>query len=830
MKNQILEAERQKLLGLVTEQDSEIRTLKSELARFKEDLVENIQLTENYQSGCKSAADHIAKLLKTTKDQESIIVSLQDGMHRQKNELESFHYRIEELKESHLRKTTNLSEEIEMYKSSLQKLDELFKKPLPQEETKQRLGHQIQENLELKEEVRTATAMLMEFRAKYEDLERNYTSLKTDFGVQLNKLKLEKNCKLEAEVKCKELLMKINQEEIERSLIVEDLKNTKSELARIMGNFEHEEEKSRTDRRKAAEFARLNDQFKFTIALNEKELEDLKINLATTLEKTTREKSEITEKYEIRMREKNTLIEKCQLDLNSCKSQIESLLNRENTLIIERENLAKKVEFYKLSSAKQAPKHAEADKGLQDKVVLLQQRLSGKCTLISTLSKNLLQLRSEFRQLRGFILDLKDVHTNQQHQFSLSFNQCKEMISSQCREILKQKQFYMRDYLRLKKDLSFMNEFNRETLILGNIQVTQNLNSKEALTNTRKITRGNHAQERSCSKSPGPQNRFIDLTVSNLSDARNDHMSPKPVHLLSTNKKRRIGQLTRNSSEKNKHHVRSSLKKRDNISQSMVYHNDVSLDDTSLLDIQKALAESEKRIIEGNKQSQFTNTLDISQSKNRLNFPSMTQDQFYLSVSPQKLEGKMQNQVIEERTSESEINTSRQSQSNNQDQKLGEDLDFKKIEEESMEIERRIQRLKQKALKTCKRFAEESETHKLQHELDKENQGKWHNTVKSSISEAETELGKDYTNQARSTIILSGKQNENYPQEQKNFRFSGSEVVTIPLTPFSSSAQNEDVQPAFQDFSLPEEKFQKAIEFLGMRKGREKPDLRPFDS
>lgn len=131
MKNQILEAERQKLLGLVTEQDSEIRTLKSELARFKEDLVENIQLTENYQSGCKSAADHIAKLLKTTKDQESIILSFQDGMHRQKNELESFHYRIEELKESHLRKTRNLSEEIEMYKSSLQKLDELFKKPLP---------------------------------------------------------------------------------------------------------------------------------------------------------------------------------------------------------------------------------------------------------------------------------------------------------------------------------------------------------------------------------------------------------------------------------------------------------------------------------------------------------------------------------------------------------------------------------------------------------------------------------------------------------------------------------------------------------------------------
>jgi len=84
-------------------------------------------------------------------------------------------------------------------------------------------------------------------------------------------------------------------------------------------------------------------------------------------------------------------------------------------------------------------------------------------------------------------------------------------------------------------------------------------------------------------------------------------------------------------------------------------------------------------------------------------------------------------------------------------------LDFKKIEEESMEIERRIQRLKQKALKTCKRFAEESETLKLQHELGKENQGKWHNNVKSSISEAETELGKDYANQARSTIILSGK-------------------------------------------------------------------------
>lgn len=62
--------------------------------------------------------------------------------------------------------------------------------------------------------------------------------------------------------------------------------------------------------------------------------------------------------------------------------------------------------------------------------------------------------------------------------------------------------------------------------------------------------------------------------------------------------------------------------------------------------------------------------------------------------------------------------------------------------------------------------------------------------------------------------------------DQKNFRFSGSEIVTVPLTPFSSSAQNEEVLPTYEDFDHPGEKYQKAMEFLGMRKIRDKSDLR----
>ena len=165
------------------------------------------------------------------------------------------------------------------------------------------------------------------------------------------------------------------------------------------------------------------------------------------------------------------------------------------------------------------------------------------------------------------------------------------------------------------------------------------------------MTQGQRALEKSASKSPCPQNRFIDLTVSNLSEVRNGQTSPRPVQLLSTGKKPKALRLARNSSDKKARWGRSSAKKPGNVSQSVVYcHNDVSLDDTSLLDIQKALAESEKR---------FSNTLEVSCSKNRLNFPSMTQDQFYLSVSPQKAEERREPQAIEERTSESDINTSR---------------------------------------------------------------------------------------------------------------------------------------------------------------------------
>lgn len=64
-----------------------------------------------------------------------------------------------------------------------------------------------------------------------------------------------------------------------------------------------------------------------------------------------------------------------------------------------------------------------------------------------------------------------------------------QIVSSQFGETMKQKQFYMRDYQRLKKDLNFMNEFNRETMLIGKLQSTQKISVKEALSQTRKITK-----------------------------------------------------------------------------------------------------------------------------------------------------------------------------------------------------------------------------------------------------------------------------------------------------------------------------------------------------
>lgn len=109
------------------------------------------------------------------------------------------------MKEAHVRNSTQACEELEMYKTSLQKLDELFRRPIPQEEAKSRLALSIQENLELKDEVRLAKSKLAEFKAGYDDLERNYNTLKNDFGASLNKFKIEKTARLEIELKCKEL-------------------------------------------------------------------------------------------------------------------------------------------------------------------------------------------------------------------------------------------------------------------------------------------------------------------------------------------------------------------------------------------------------------------------------------------------------------------------------------------------------------------------------------------------------------------------------------------------------------------------------------------------
>lgn len=70
------------------------------------------------------------------------------------------------------------------------------------------------------------------------------------------------------------------------------------------------------------------------------------------MQKASSEKQEIADKYENRLREKNSILEKCQWELNQAKGMLEQLRNRENTLTIERDSLAKKVEFYKLSSSK----------------------------------------------------------------------------------------------------------------------------------------------------------------------------------------------------------------------------------------------------------------------------------------------------------------------------------------------------------------------------------------------------------------------------------------------------------------------------------------------
>ena len=136
----MLASENQTLSNLIGDKEAELMDLRQELRRFQENLDEKTLMTENYQSGCKSAADHIAKLLRASKEQEGLMASFSEEIRQLKKELISSNNINEELKESNSRRLTQATEELEMYKSSLQKLDELFKKTIPSEETKLRLG------------------------------------------------------------------------------------------------------------------------------------------------------------------------------------------------------------------------------------------------------------------------------------------------------------------------------------------------------------------------------------------------------------------------------------------------------------------------------------------------------------------------------------------------------------------------------------------------------------------------------------------------------------------------------------------------------------------
>jgi hypothetical protein len=81
------------------------------------------------------------------------------------------------------------------------------------------------------------------------------------------------------------------------------------------------------------------------------------------------------------------------------------------------------------------------------------------------------------------------------------------------------------------------------------------------------------------------------------------------------------------------------------MSQSIVQQQEQSTDDASLLDIQKALVASEKTLhlskAQGMYPSQSKELIGSNLvSQKNLKFPSLTEDNFYLSISPQKIDEK----------------------------------------------------------------------------------------------------------------------------------------------------------------------------------------------
>jgi chromosome segregation ATPase len=83
------------------DKDLELQKMREKLDAAESELNKISQKSTNYQEGCKSAADHIAKLIKQTKDLEKEKIDFQEAIKAQKKQIRVKEFEITDLKDSY---------------------------------------------------------------------------------------------------------------------------------------------------------------------------------------------------------------------------------------------------------------------------------------------------------------------------------------------------------------------------------------------------------------------------------------------------------------------------------------------------------------------------------------------------------------------------------------------------------------------------------------------------------------------------------------------------------------------------------------------------------
>ena len=213
-------------------------------------------------------------------------------------ELKKSQYEKREMEEVLSRKCKLLEEENTILRSKFTELNVGFEKVSQENEIRESLKHLESKYLEVKEVNKNAIRKLEETEFANEQLKLSVGSLKQEINNLNEFLKSERNSNYSLELK----LIETKEKESEMRMMANDfrdkLQKNQQEFNSMVSSLKQTEEGLKTEKKKAIELERINEQLNFSMVNNERNLKD-RIDVTTMkLNKVTEENERLKERLE----------------------------------------------------------------------------------------------------------------------------------------------------------------------------------------------------------------------------------------------------------------------------------------------------------------------------------------------------------------------------------------------------------------------------------------------------------------------------------------------------------------------------------------------------